>query len=512
MRNSQMSSTTLIRRLFILIAASVLAMAGLGCQGAYNRAMSPAMEAYTNHDFETAAAHAGERVEKASSRNALLARLEYASALRAAGRWQASNEVLQEADNLWEQRQAEADVDISDESFATVSKLSMLPYRGRAYDGIMMNLYMALNYMAMGELDNARVQIDRAYHRQQDAVARNAARIEKAQEAARDAAADEEEGYDAQQAQQDERFQQQKQDAYAELEQDVQKYAAYSNYVNPYAQFVRGLFLMSCGYDAADAQNAQTIFSTLRGMVPDTTYVDQDAALAQAVSRGGSMPSMTYVLLETGRAPTRDSIRIDLPIFVAGKYSGGVDYVGAAFPRLKKQDGSTCYRNLTAVADGQSYDTTLLCSMDGVVAQDFKNELPLIITRTLISTGVKASAAYGLSEATEGNAIANVISRVAATGYQAYMNEADVRTWLTLPKEVHYCRFETPSSGTVTIRCPDGQQRDVDVNPSAKINLVFVKSVHEGLPPAIHRITLPEPTDTMVIKPRPQMAVKGPSE
>jgi hypothetical protein len=499
-------------RFGVALFTCVWAVFGVGCQGAYNRAMSPTIEAYVNHDFAVAAQCAAEQVTDLSDRNALLSRLEYASTLRAANAWEASNTALQEADDLWEEGQAQADLDISDESFATITKLSMLPYRGRAYDGIMMNLYMALNYLALGELDSARVQIDRAYFRQQDAVARNAKHIEKAQEAAQQAAADEEAGYDVQRAQEDERFNAQRAEAYADLEQDVQQYAAYANYVNPYAQFLRGLFLMSCGYDASDAQNAKTIFSTLTEMVPDPTFVLEDMAVAESVARGGTMPATTYVILETGRAPTRESIRIDLPVFVAGKYSGGVDYVGAAFPRLKKQETPECYRKLVVTGDGQTYTTRLLCSMDGVIGQDFKNELPQIITRTLLSTGVKAAAAYGISEATEGEAVTNAVARIVATGYQVYMNEADVRTWLALPKEIQYCRLATPTSGYVTLQCPDGISQQVEVNLAADVNLIFVKSVRAGLSPSIHRITFPQPTETVLVTPQPQIALKGVSE
>ncbi|MCC6581067.1 MAG: hypothetical protein IT440_11565, partial [Phycisphaeraceae bacterium] len=233
------------RKVLVLFICCVLQF---GCQGAYNRSMDPMLTSYSNHQFTAAAAHAAERVQTAAERDALLVRLEHGAVLRAAGDWAGSNKVFMEADRLWEEHQAAAEVDLTDESFATVTKLSMLPYHGRAYDGIMMNLYMAFNSMALGDLDEARIQIDRTYFRQKDAVARNAERIEKAQEAAQSAATDEKQHYDSGAAENDDRFRQQKEEAYRDLEEDARSHSAYANYVNPYAQLVRGIFLMSCGH------------------------------------------------------------------------------------------------------------------------------------------------------------------------------------------------------------------------------------------------------------------------
>ena len=71
-------------------------------------------------------------------------------------------------------------VSVSREALATVTNLKNLPYEGFAYDKIMMNTYKALNYLELGDFERARVELNRAYERQKDAIHINSKRIEKA--------------------------------------------------------------------------------------------------------------------------------------------------------------------------------------------------------------------------------------------------------------------------------------------------------------------------------------------
>ena len=63
---------------------------------------------------------------------------------------------------------------------------------------------------------------------------------------------------------------------------------------------------------------------------------------------------------------------------------------------------------------------------------------------------------------------------IAGGVYQSLVNDADLRTWTTLPKKIMIARFDTPPDGIVKI---DGTQ--VRVNPDCA-NIVFVKSMSAG--------------------------------
>ena len=81
-------------------------------------------------------------------------------------------------------------------------------------------------------------------------------------------------------------------------------------------------------------------------------------------------------------APRRDEFNIHIPVFVynAAVRDTKVDYVGIAFPKLKKSDGNWD-RALNVTTQEGSTLTETLADVDAIVAREFKNEMPLIITR-----------------------------------------------------------------------------------------------------------------------------------
>ena len=58
---------------------------------------------------------------------------------------------------------------------------NVIPYLGEEYDGIMVNTYKALNFMALGKNDQARIEFNRALDRQRRAKEKFAKEIEKIQ-------------------------------------------------------------------------------------------------------------------------------------------------------------------------------------------------------------------------------------------------------------------------------------------------------------------------------------------
>ena len=107
--------------------------------------------------------------------------------------------------------------------------------------------------------------------------------------------------------------------------------------------------------------------------------------LCNRLLTGKQIPATTYVFFETGQSPEREQIRIDLPLFII---TPGVPYVGAAFPKLKYRSDYISALNVSY--DGKTEAAFLLSNMDAVVAREFKNELPIIITKTLIASAIKA--------------------------------------------------------------------------------------------------------------------------
>ena len=414
--------------------------------------------------------------QNAHNKDAIVWRLEQGAVLRGNGQCEASNKAFDQAQDRIDQYSEEAKVKIGNEAGALLSNQANLPYTGRAYDGIMLNTYKALNYLQLGETDKARVELIRAYQRQQDAVADNQRRIEKVQgEAAKskDKAA-------MNKAQQDPKFKSQMQGVYTGLD----NLKAYANYVNPFTVYLDGLYFMADAVDASDLERARKSFERIVGFDPDNEYVKQDLATVDDLMNGKPLPPTTYVIFETGCAPVRGQIRIDIPIIVSK-----VSYVGAAFPTLQPQGNYV--PGLTVTANGTSQTTSLVASMDSVIGLDFKNEMPIVITKTIASTVTKAVAAYAVNEAAnQQNSLLGLASQIGTAVAQAAVNIADERTWTTLPKQFQVCRIPTPSDRKIELETPGGGQRIPVTIEDGAINIVYVKSITATSPLLVTQIKL----------------------
>jgi hypothetical protein len=365
-----------------------------------------------------------------------------------------------------------AETKVTEEVAAVVTNQTIRTYRGTSYDRIMLNTYQALNYLQLRQFDKAIVELNRAGLWQKDALERNADRIRKEQEAFEKAGKDK--GYDAAATMKDEGFRATMEQAYG----PVWDKRGSIDYEVPITSWLRGVVQMARA-EPSSWDQARASFKSVAGMLGDgaNAAVLQDVAMADAATRGERPPKMVWVLLETGRAPSRKELRIDIPLFIQE-----VPYVGAAFPLLEMHDGQVA--SLAVEGGKEPVNASLLCDMDAVVKRSFDDQLPLVITATLVSSASKAVATYFAQKA------AGDYGWAAALGgaiYQVAMNSADLRCWLTLPKQWMVARLPRPESGTLSVVLGDGQRLEGLQIPDAPFTLVHVKSVRAGTPP-IHAI------------------------
>ncbi|HEY1661072.1 MAG TPA: hypothetical protein VGI03_01520 [Verrucomicrobiae bacterium] len=482
-----------------------------------------------------------------SDKDAIIWRLEQGAVLRANGQYEDSNKAFDMAQDQIDRYSQKAKVSISSETGALLSNQAELPYEGRAYDGIMLNTYEALNYLALGEIDKARPELIRAYQRQQDAVEENRKRIAKVQAEA----ANQTNSVAIQKAQSDSTFQAEMQGTnYANLN----TLKPYADYVNPFTVYLDGLYFMANAADSSDLERAHKSLERVAEFDPENDYVRQDLAAAGDLMNGKQLQPTTYVIFETGCAPERGQIRIAIPIIVSK-----VSYIGAAFPTLQMQynyspgltvtagdvpividnsmattsvfdtnapvpsnpadssdtnatatDTNTAIvvttvavavdTNATAVSTTTTTTTIItnltlttsqIASMDSVIGLDFKNEMPVIITKTIASTVIKAVAAYAANNAAQQqNNFAGLFMQLGTAIYQDAVNIADTRTWTTLPKEFQVCRIPTPLDRKIVLETPGGLQRIPVTIQGGTINIIYVKSITATSPLLVTQIKL----------------------
>jgi len=458
-----------------LLLAALCGLLATGCKTYQDQ--NKVIQYWQRSDLTNAVAVATRTADKnAAGKDAIIWRLEQGAALRANGQYEDSNRAFDTAQQKMDDYAQQAKVRLGQETGALLSNQAELDYEGRAYDGIMLNTYRALNYLALGEPDKARPELIRAYQRQQDAVQDNQKRIEKTQtEAAqnKDSAA-------IKKAQNDPGLQSQIQNTITNLN-NLKPYAAY---VNPFTVYLDGLFFMTDAADNSDLERARKSFERVTEMAPDNPYAREDLALVDRLIHGQPLPPTTFVIFETGCAPVRGQLRISIPIIVTK-----VSYIGAAFPTLEPQGDFA--PSLTVSAAGQSLTTALVSDMDSVIGLDFKNELPIVITKTIAATVVKGVAAYAANQAaSQQSDWGGLLMQIGTAIYQAAVNIADERTWTTLPKQFQICHFPTPPDRKIELETPGGRQRIQVTIGDGTINLIYVKSINVASPLLVTQMKL----------------------
>jgi uncharacterized protein len=449
-------------RLCLLAAIALLA----GC-ASYTDETQSLRANWAAGAYPQAAQIAAHAAQKSSGTDAVLWDLEAGATARAAGDIAGSMNSFNAADRLFDYWDTQPEISISRETESLLVNPTVMPYRGRDYDRIMESVYQALNYLQLGKFDEARVELNRALDRQQVAQRNNAARIAAAQKAAAESGANGD-GYDAARAQADPRFQSEMQQNYGPL--DNLKY--YTDYANPMATYLRAVCLLARPQSASDNESARVDFARVQAMIGHNEFIDADCDLATQMTKGGQLPPLTFVIYETGEAPDRLEARLDIPLFVVSR---NVPYIGVAFPVLKI-NGQFNPGLVVQSAGSAPLRTALLCDMDSVIAQEFRNDLPDVIVKTLISAGAKAAAQYGLETAAGNNTLLGALTEISGVIYQAATNRADTRTWETLPKQIQFCRLPAPADHKLYLaRADTAESLEVDL-PDSPVTMVYVKS------------------------------------
>jgi hypothetical protein len=440
---------------------------------------------------------------KGEHRDTIVRRLDQGAVLRAANRLEDSVLAFHHASDVIYEFDQKSEVQISREVGAALTNLTYMDYKGYAYDRLALNIYQALNFLELGRIEEARTPLRAMQHAQEDAEAHFRKEIDAGEKDAdakndkgkADKRKDEKNKPDKEKVEKsrsDPKFAQEIKSQFGDDAPIVADRSNYKLYSNPFGEYLMGLYFMAAGIDGSDSETGLVAFKRVLGMLPNNVYVQQDVALAEKVASGGrnNLPPTTYVFFETGQGPVRDQITIHIPVFIANIAwkDTGVDYVGAAFPKLKFRSGNVPFLNVQAGTE--NYKTEVLTDMDEVIRKDFNNELPLVITRTIIAAATKAAIQYGMNKAAEQNEYARIASGLITTAYQVAMNQADLRTWVTLPKQFQVARFATPQDRRIVIMAPNGPTPPPITLIDGVINVVYVKSVAAGQAPTIRQFKL----------------------
>lgn len=375
---------------------------------------------------------------------------------------------------------------VGGEAGATLTNMNALPYRGFCRDRIAISIYKSLAYLGIGRESSFRAQLKRLRGEQK-----------KIQEDYREFFEAENAELNEAKAQNLEVVQKKNPDMSAEQLADDPRNAAwaeglknitdvahkgYGNFLNPVAIFLSGLGSLRDG----NFDNARIDFKRLYEAMPKNPLVRQYyVSVLKKADR--DIPSelknvspfefplerdCVYVFFANGRGAAFQQVSIYFPVMTAWPVC---EFYPSSFQRLQVK------------ADSKIYNSFLLANMDGIIAQEFKERLPGIITRTILSTAIKEAAYYAglaaakqISDPTE-RSIALAVAATAGTAYRIATNTADTRSWELLPKEFQLTQFPMPQNRNISIVL-NGQVNkvlQVKLSNSAKSAIIYISAPNE---------------------------------
>ena len=316
-------------------------------------------------------------------------------------------------------------------------------YAGQDYEKVMLLTYMALNQLAMGNWDNARVVIKQT-HELEALIAEQRARQlgaveEQAQKKGARTSFKELNGYPV------------------ETIDNPGVNALRNGYQSALSHYLAGFVyealgegsLAAPGYRLANElqPNQPLLEEALRGL-------DQ-RLLAAARNEDDGMTDVLFVI-GSGTAPVIQSRQFRAPLFIQGR----MILTAMSVPVMTPTNVAPPPARLAV--DDRTLSVTPLTSIDLMARRSLKDDMPSIMLRASIRATTNATAQYqsqrALSDGGDRSALIGLAGLVVSTG-AAFLEHADDRTWRTLPSEISIARARLPRGAhRVTVSTYEGQR------------------------------------------------------
>ena len=340
-----------------------------------------------------------------------------------------------------------------------IANASLLGYTPYVMDGIYLSTYQILNMLALQDNQGLRLEVNRAYQKQQMAAELLENQIRKQQEE-----------------------NQANQEAAAQTEKilgeyaDLAKWKGYEDFLNPYATYLSGLAFLTHAESSSDYETAATYLKRVLGMIPENTIIREDVEAAEAAANGIQQPqNATWIIFENGLVANLEEFRIDLPIFLVSKE---VQTASLAIPRPKER--ASAYNFIQINAGESASNTQLLADVDSMFISEFNKRFPGILTKAIIKLTAQtiAQAAAKKNLGTWGSIGAAVYS-VATAG-------ADLRSWYSLPKNVQLGKVKkTGTAQMISFKTDGGLDLGSVEVPATGNHLIYIRVPAAGTTPSI---------------------------
>jgi hypothetical protein len=402
-----------VKKLFAPLCAILL----LGCARTYFRQISPVLHELSGENYEAALAELDGRLEEGT----FLYHAEKGTILSYAERYEESNVEFDRAETIREDLYTRS---ISKEVASLLLSDRTKDYRGEDFEDVLLNYFMTMNYLALEEFEDALVECRKLNHKlvvlndmyEQKNTYGSDAFAEYLTGAVYDSDGDCD-------------------DAFISYRASVEAYDDYeTQYGTPRPSFlrtdlIRAADLCHFGDDVALWRERFGLTGEL-GLDPDEGEV--------------------LFIFENGMIPAKDEVFMDVPI------PDGEGYYMArmAFATYETFPPTVAYGDLQA--SGRTVRTELVEDIQAIAATNVEDRRGREIARTIARGAAKYLAYKGVKEGVEaavkdeekeedkGAEVAGEVAGAIVNIIGLATEQADTRSWLSLPQEIQAARFGLP--------------------------------------------------------------------
>lgn len=415
-----------------------------------------------------AAATSLHKVNKGSDQD-LLFYMELGELQRLGAHYGESNATWSQADRQVRDWEARAKIDPTRTAGATLSYLlndKVRPYEGEDYEKVMLTLRMAMNFLAQGDWDNARVAI-RQTHEREAVIAQvrdkqyqqidQQAQREGARTSVRDL-----NGYPVQSI------------------DNPEVNALRNSYQSAFSHYLAGFIYETLG----EASLAAAGYRQAIELRPDTTLLeDALAGLDERIAAPDDGQSDVLIAVETGMVPAKVSQQFPLPIPVNRR----LVLVPVSFPVLREVERGRTPGSLRV--DDLALHPVPVTSVDLMARRALKDELPGIMLRGFVRSSAKAITQYQLQRQADlrqhrhdnAEALALNVAALAAMLGSVITESADERSWRSLPASISIARAKL-SRGPHRISVPTAAgERSVEVDVRGRHAFIGLRVIDDQL-------------------------------
>jgi len=322
------------------------------------------------------------------------------------------------------------------ETARALSSQMATEYRPSMMDNLFVSYYQIWDALAMSRPDNARVIINQSYKKQQDMSREFATLIGKKRE---------------------------KSSLAKKLAGENAQWNAYKDIMNPALTYLAGIYFLNFAKDESDYENARVYFSRAAGMAPDAGFIKKDLAAAQ---NRRTPNGVAWVFIESGFAPKLVEQRIDWPTYG----TSGVYTVSFAVSR------PVMFSPMPA-ADGSA----LLADVDAMFMTEYGEYTINEALRAFASAAAKGALQVYAND--RGGALGGL----AATIYSMATTDAEIRTWITLPKHIRAVRIEKKKQGLIQLAAGANIISQLELEPDGN-ELIYIRFLGREAKPKIIRL------------------------